>query len=119
MNYHFWIIGCQMNVADSERIARALNDHGHRQVGTAEDAVLVLLTSCTVRQGAEDRLWGEVGRLGRLKKARPDLVVAVTGCVTDGNVETFLRKQSANLRIFRVSIWTWMIPSSAASPRSA
>jgi tRNA-2-methylthio-N6-dimethylallyladenosine synthase len=95
MNYHFWIIGCQMNVADSERIARTLNDHGHRQVGTAEDADLVLLTSCTVRQGAEDRLWGEVGRLGRLKKARPDLVVAVTGCVTDGNVETFLRKAPA------------------------
>jgi tRNA-2-methylthio-N6-dimethylallyladenosine synthase len=95
MNYHFWIIGCQMNVADSERIARALNDHGHRQVGTAEDADLVLLTSCTVRQGAEDRLWGEVGRLGRLKKARPDLVVAVTGCVTDGNIEAFLRRAPA------------------------
>ncbi|MGH2371773.1 MAG: MiaB/RimO family radical SAM methylthiotransferase, partial [Chloroflexota bacterium] len=92
MNYHFWIIGCQMNVADSERIARALNDHGHRQVGTAEDADMVLLTSCTVRQGAEDRLWGELGRLGKLKKARPDLVVGVTGCVTDGNVEGFLKK---------------------------
>jgi tRNA-2-methylthio-N6-dimethylallyladenosine synthase len=92
MNYHFWIVGCQMNVADSERIARALNDHGHRRVGVAEEADLVLLTSCTVRQGAEDRLWGELGRLGRLKQARPDLVVAVTGCVTDGNVDAFLKK---------------------------
>lgn len=92
MNYHFWIIGCQMNVADSERIARALNEHGHRQVGTAEDADVVLLTSCTVRQGAEDRLWGELGKLGKLKKARPDLVVGVTGCVADGNVDGFLKK---------------------------
>jgi tRNA-2-methylthio-N6-dimethylallyladenosine synthase len=92
MNYFFWIIGCQMNVADSERIARALNEHGHRQVGTAEDADVVLLTSCTVRQGAEDRLWGELGKLGKLKKARPDLVVGVTGCVTDGNVDGFLKK---------------------------
>ncbi|MDQ3700567.1 MAG: MiaB/RimO family radical SAM methylthiotransferase, partial [Chloroflexota bacterium] len=92
MNYHFWIIGCQMNVADGERIARVLNEHGHRQVGSAEDADLVLLTSCTVRQGAEDRLWGELGRLGKLKRARPDLVVAVTGCVTDGDIGGFLKK---------------------------
>ena len=94
MNYHFWVIGCQMNVADSERIARTLNDHGHRQVGTAEDADVVLLTSCTVRQGAEDRLWGELGKLGRLKQARPNLVVGVTGCVTDGNIDGFLKKAS-------------------------
>jgi tRNA-2-methylthio-N6-dimethylallyladenosine synthase len=92
MRYYFWIIGCQMNVADSERIARTLNDHGHRQVGAPDEADLVLLTSCTVRQGAEDRLWGELGRLGRLRKARPDLVVAVTGCVTDGDVGGFLKK---------------------------
>ena len=94
MNYHFWIIGCQMNVADSERIARTLNEHGHRQVGTAEDADVVLLTSCTVRQGAEDRLWGELGKLGKLKKARPDLVVGVTGCVADGDIDSFLKKAS-------------------------
>src|SRR6266542_2433032 len=94
MNYHFWIIGCQMNVADSERIARALNEHGHRQVGTPEDADVVLLTSCTVRQGAEDRLWGELGKLGRLKKARPDVVVGVTGCVADGDIDSFLKKAS-------------------------
>lgn len=92
MNYYFWTIGCQMNVADSERIARALHDHGHRRVAGADDADLVLLTSCTVRQGAEDRLWGELGRLGKLKAARPDLVVAVTGCVTDGNVDAFLKR---------------------------
>ena len=92
MNYHFWIIGCQMNVADSERIARALNEHGHRQVGTADDADVVLLTSCTVRQGAEDRLWGELGKLGKLKKGRPDLVVGLTGCVADGNVDAFLKR---------------------------
>src|SRR5919199_2676880 len=92
MNYYVWIIGCQMNVADSERIARTLNEHGHRQVGAAQDADLVLLTSCTVRQGAEDRLWGELGQLGKLKKARPDLIVGVTGCVTDGNIDGFLRR---------------------------
>src|SRR5438094_533541 len=92
MNYYLWVIGCQMNVADSERIARTLNEHGHRQVATSQDADLVLLTSCTVRQGAEDRLWGELGQLGKLKKARPDLIVGVTGCVTDGNVGGFLKR---------------------------
>jgi len=92
MNYHLWTIGCQMNVADSERIARTLHDHGHVSVATPEDADVVLLTSCTVRQGAENRLWGELRRLGQLKQARPDVVVAVTGCVTDGNVEGFLKR---------------------------
>ena len=92
MNYFVWIIGCQMNVADSERIARTLNEHGHRPVAAPQDAGLVLLTSCTVRQGAEDRLWGELGQLGKLKKARPDLVIGVTGCVTDGNVDGFLKR---------------------------
>ena len=92
MNYHLWTIGCQMNVADSERIARTLHDHGHVPVATPEDADVVLLTSCTVRQGAENRLWGELRRLGQLKQARPDVVVAVTGCVTDGNVDGFLKR---------------------------
>ena len=92
MKYHLWTIGCQMNVADSERIARALHEHGHAPVATAADADLVLLTSCTVRQGAENRLWGELRQLGQLKKARPELVVAVTGCVTDGNVDGFLKR---------------------------
>jgi tRNA-2-methylthio-N6-dimethylallyladenosine synthase len=92
MNYYVWIIGCQMNVADTERIARVLNEHGHRPVGSARDADLVLLASCTVRQHAEDRLWGELGQLNLLKKARPDLIIGVTGCVTDGNVEAFLKR---------------------------
>lgn len=92
MKYHLWTIGCQMNVADSERIARTLHDHGHTPVATPTDADLVLLTSCTVRQGAENRLWGELRRLGQLKQARPDLVVAVTGCVTDGNIDGFLSR---------------------------
>lgn len=92
MNYHLWIIGCQMNVADSERIARTLHEHGHRPVARPEDADLVLLTSCTVRQRAEDRLWGELGQLSKLKRARPDLVVGVTGCVTDGNIDAFLKR---------------------------
>ncbi len=70
MNYYFWTIGCQMNVADSERIARALHDHGHRRVAGADDADLVLRHQLYRTPGAEDRLWGKLGRLGKLKAAR-------------------------------------------------
>ena len=90
MNYHFWIIGCQMNVADSERIARVLNEHGHRPVPHAENADLVLLTGC--RAPGRGPPVGGAGSPGALKQARPELVVAVTGCVTDGNVDAFLKR---------------------------
>ena len=62
MRFAFWVIGCQMNVADSERLARVLTEQGHVQVPDTAGADLVVLMSCSVRQTAEDRLWGSCAR---------------------------------------------------------
>ena len=92
MRFAFWVIGCQMNVADSERLARVLTEQGHVQVPDTAGADLVVLMSCSVRQTAEDRLWGQLREVAQLKGARSSLVVAASGCVSDGNVEGFLQR---------------------------
>ena len=70
MRFAFWVIGCQMNVADSERLARMLTEQGHVQVPDTAGADLVVLMSCSVRQTAEDRLWGQSAR-SSAAQARP------------------------------------------------
>lgn len=92
MRFAFWVIGCQMNVADSERLARVLTEQGHVQVPDTAGADLVVLMSCSVRQTAEDRLWGQLREVAQLKSARDSLVVAASGCVSDGDVEGFLHR---------------------------
>ena len=92
MRFAFWVIGCQMNVADSERLARVLTEQGHVQVPDTAGADLVVLMSCSVRQTAEDRLWGHLREVAQLKSTRASLVVAASGCVSDGNVEGFLQR---------------------------
>ena len=92
MRFAFWVIGCQMNVADSERLARVLTEQGHVQVPNTAGADLVVLMSCSVRQTAEDRLWGQLREVAQLKSARSSLVVAASGCVSDGDVEGFLHR---------------------------
>ena len=71
MRFAFWVIGCQMNVADSERLARVLTEQGHVQVPDTAGADLVVLMSCSVRQTAEDRLWGHLREVAQLKRAAP------------------------------------------------
>ena len=95
MRFAFWVIGCQMNVADSERLARVLTEQGHVQVPDTAGADLVVLMSCSVRQTAEDRLWGQLREVAQLKSARASLVVAASGCVSDGDVEGFLHRAPA------------------------
>ena len=92
MRFAFWVIGCQMNVADSERLARMLTEQGHVQVPDTAGADLVVLMSCSVRQTAENRLWGQLRAVAQLKSARTSLVVAASGCVSDGDVAGFLHR---------------------------
>ena len=73
--------GCQMNVADSELIAGALSAHGYRTVDCVEEADVVLLNTCAIREKAEDRIFGRLGWLKRLKEERPQVVLGVTGCM--------------------------------------
>ena len=80
-SYHIWTIGCQMNTADSERLASALEQMGLESAGNAKDADVVVLNSCVVRQSAEDKVVGNLGSVSRLKKQNPDTVIALMGCM--------------------------------------
>jgi tRNA-2-methylthio-N6-dimethylallyladenosine synthase len=73
--------GCQMNVYDSERMAETLGAQGYALTDKAEDADMVLLNTCHIREKAAEKVYSDLGRLKPLKAANPDLKVAVAGCV--------------------------------------
>ena len=81
-HYHIWTIGCQMNKAESRRIAGLLTAGGYEEDARLESADLVILNTCVVRQSAEDRIIGTLGLLKGIKRERQDLRIAVTGCFT-------------------------------------
>ena len=81
VRYHIWTAGCQMNVADSQRVASELERLGYRSTPTAEQADVVVLNTCVVRQSAEDRAHGRLSSLRPLKEQRPDMVLSVMGCM--------------------------------------
>jgi len=73
--------GCQMNVYDSERMAEAMAADGYVLTESAEDADLVLLNTCHIREKASEKLYSDLGRLRPLKAAKPGLKIGVAGCV--------------------------------------
>jgi tRNA-2-methylthio-N6-dimethylallyladenosine synthase len=73
--------GCQMNVSDSELMRRVLNDAGFSTATSPEEADVVLLNTCAIREHAEDRVIGRLGQLRHLKIRNPDLVLGVCGCM--------------------------------------
>ncbi len=81
MRYHIWTEGCQMNVADSQRVASALESLGYRHADTAEEADVVVLNTCVVRQSAEDRAYGRLTTLRPVKLQRPSMVINLMGCL--------------------------------------
>ena len=94
MTKYFYLetFGCQMNVVDSERIADMLTQIGYLQTADSKQADLVLLNTCSVRDKAERRVYGHLGRFKSLKKKNPDLIVAVGGCVAQQEGERLLEK---------------------------
>jgi tRNA-2-methylthio-N6-dimethylallyladenosine synthase len=92
-SYYIWTIGCQMNVADSNYVAAALQARGYGEAQEIDQANVVVLNSCVVRQQAEDRIVGKLGELAQLKRTkRPDLFVALTGCMVTEDQTTLRRR---------------------------
>ncbi|HEX8968698.1 MAG TPA: tRNA (N6-isopentenyl adenosine(37)-C2)-methylthiotransferase MiaB [Chloroflexota bacterium] len=81
--FSIWTIGCQMNVADSRRLAESLEKYGLSPAQGAHDADVVVLYSCVVRQQAEDRVHGQLYALQQMKAVRPSMKIVVAGCVSD------------------------------------
>ncbi|MGQ0813206.1 MAG: MiaB/RimO family radical SAM methylthiotransferase [Gemmatimonadota bacterium] len=73
--------GCQMNVSDSELMQGILAERGYDVARAPEDADVILVNTCAIRDHAEQRVFGRVGELYKLKRDNPDLVIGVTGCM--------------------------------------
>jgi tRNA-2-methylthio-N6-dimethylallyladenosine synthase len=80
MNYYLWTIGCQMNFADSRQAAEELLQLGFHETDRPQDADLILLNTCVVRQSAEDKVVGRLTSLQGLKRRKPELRLALMGC---------------------------------------
>ncbi len=78
---HVITYGCQMNEYDSERVAGLLKAEAYELCDRPEEADLILLNACSIREKAEDKVFSQLGALKRLKTARPDLIIGVMGCM--------------------------------------
>ena len=85
--------GCQMNVYDSERMAEALGGEGYVETKVAEEADMILLNTCHIREKAAEKVYSELGRLKPLKAENPDLKIGVAGCVAQAEGEEIMRRQ--------------------------
>ncbi len=90
-SYYIWTIGCQMNRADSRRAASELEGLGYREAARPEEADLILLNSCVVRQSAEDKVVGRLSSLRSLKARRPQAAVVLMGCLV-GDVQALAQR---------------------------
>ncbi|HEV7604840.1 MAG TPA: radical SAM protein, partial [Candidatus Limnocylindrales bacterium] len=79
-SFHLWTLGCQMNRSDSEEMAGRLLTAGCEEATTLETADLVVINTCAIREGAEQKVIGRMGQLATLKAANPGMRVVLTGC---------------------------------------
>jgi len=89
-----------MNVADSQRVASALEHLGYQMTERAEDANVIVLNTCVVRQSAEDKAYGRLQSLRPIKKARPDLVINLMGCLVGVKGYEHLQKRFPYVDVF-------------------
>lgn len=90
--FYLETFGCQMNVVDSEQMVSSLQELGYRQAEAAETADLILLNTCSIRARAERKVYGHLGRFKPLKEKKPNLILAVGGCVAQQEGERMLDK---------------------------
>jgi tRNA-2-methylthio-N6-dimethylallyladenosine synthase len=92
--------GCQMNAKDSERLAGILKAMGYEEAEDEFGASFVIYNTCTVRENANDRIYGRLGQMKPVKKANPNKIIAISGCMTqDANVLKILQKSYGFLDI--------------------
>lgn len=84
--------GCQMNVSDSELMGGILAQQGYEAAASLEDADVILLNTCAVRERAEERVFGRLSHLLRLREENPDLVLGVTGCMANHLKEAIVER---------------------------
>jgi tRNA-2-methylthio-N6-dimethylallyladenosine synthase len=100
MKYHIWTFGCQMNTADSQRLASELELMGHTAAENEEDADIFVVNTCVVRQSAEDKGMGRIYQLRTVKNNHPDKVIGVMGCMVGVKDPLHLRRKLPWVDVF-------------------
>lgn len=90
--YYIWTVGCQMNEADSEKLARELEGRGLTPAARMDQADYVVLNTCSVRAAAEEKTFGKLGELKELKRRRPEVTIAVGGCMVGADHSDLARR---------------------------
>ena len=91
--YHIWTVGCQMNMADTQRVSGILENLGWEEAPTMDGANLVVLNTCSVREQPEKRAHGQLSLLKHAKRQRADLLVAMMGCMVGNSRQVEDMKQ--------------------------
>ena len=104
--------GCQQNEADTERIRGMLHEMGYEMTDDVNEADFILFNTCAVREHAEDRAFGNIGALSHLKKRRPEVVIALCGCMAqqEKNVEK-IKKSYPQVSLLFGTHALWRFPS--------
>ena len=100
MQYHIWTLGCQMNVADSQRLASELEELGHHAADSPDEADILVINTCVVRQSAEDKAYGRLRELAQVKQAHPDKVIGLMGCLVGVRDPLRLREKLPQVDVF-------------------
>jgi tRNA-2-methylthio-N6-dimethylallyladenosine synthase len=100
MKYHIWTEGCQMNVADSQRVGSSLEHLGLTFTDKAEEADVIVLNTCVVRQSAEDKALGRLSSLLPLKRQNPNLIINLMGCLVGVRGAEKLREKLPYVDVF-------------------
>ncbi|MBU0677636.1 MAG: tRNA (N6-isopentenyl adenosine(37)-C2)-methylthiotransferase MiaB [Verrucomicrobia bacterium] len=98
--YHIWTIGCQMNEADSRHLSSQVEALGYVPTVNANEADLVVLNTCVVRQSAEDRAIGRLSTMMKIKERRPNMTVALMGCMVGMREAPALKKKFPFVDVF-------------------
>jgi len=108
--YHILTFGCQMNKSDSERLASILQSMGLEVVDKPEEADVIVMNSCSVRESAEHRIFGNMENFRKLKKKKPNLIVVLTGCMPGRDKDGKLKEKLKDVDLFFPTSQMIMLP---------
>lgn len=91
-SYFLYTFGCQSNIADSEQIAAQLDQAGFKVADKPEDANVIILNTCCIRESAERKIYGKIGELKRLKALDPTVIIGVAGCLAQKEQKELFRR---------------------------
>jgi tRNA-2-methylthio-N6-dimethylallyladenosine synthase len=100
MQYYIWTLGCQMNTADSQLLASELEKLGHTAAEDGDNADIMVVNTCVVRQSSEDKGLGRLGMLNKIKEENPDKVIGVMGCMVGVRDPLWMRQRLPYVDVF-------------------